>query len=67
MDSELVNALDRLRASVDALRTVIETAVDPRAHRPHELYLEDLRDLRDKGLIDERVYAEKRAGYLDKV
>jgi len=66
MSSELVQALDRLHDSIDSLRITMEAA-GRTPQRPAEVYLEDLEGLRDRGLIDEKTYARKRNGFLDKL
>jgi hypothetical protein len=67
MDSELIQALDRLRESVDALRGKIVDLTGPNAPRPGLAYLDDLREMRAKGLIDEKAFADKERAYLDKI
>ena len=67
MSSELIQALDRLRDSVDSLRSTIEEAGRQNRVPTVETYLDDLQSLRDKGLIDEEAYTKKRNGFLDKL
>jgi hypothetical protein len=66
MSSELVQALDRLRESVDALRDTIVDIAGPSEARPGQVYLDELQEMRAKGLIDERAFADKRKAFLDK-
>jgi hypothetical protein len=66
MSSELVQALDRLRDSVDSLRLTMEAA-RRNPQRPADVYIEDLDGLRESGLIDKDTYARKRNGFLDKL
>ena len=67
MTAELIQALDRLRDSVDSLRSAIEGTAGQGRTRPADVYLDDLKDLRDKGLIEEGTYAQKKKGFLDKI
>lgn len=67
MSSELALALDRLCESVDALRITINQAAAQRQLRPSEVYLDDLRGLRDSGLIDQATYARKVDGFLERI
>jgi gamma-glutamylcyclotransferase (GGCT)/AIG2-like uncharacterized protein YtfP len=66
VSSDLIQALDRLRDSVDSLRSAIEATAGQGRMRPADVYLDNLKDLRDKGLIDEGAY-EKKRGFLDKI
>ena len=66
MDSEVVQAIDRLRESVDALRDTIVEIAGPSAVRPGHVYLDELREMRAQGLIDENVLADKTRAFLDK-
>jgi hypothetical protein len=66
MDSEVVQAIDRLRESVDALRDTIVEIAGPSAARPGNVYLDELREMRAQGLIDEKAFADKRKAFLDK-
>lgn len=66
MSSELVQALDRLRESVDALRGTIVDITGPNAPRPGQAYLDELQEMRAKGLIDERTFADKQRAFVDK-
>ena len=66
MNSELVQAFDRLRASVDALRDTIMDLTGPNAPRPGRVHLDDLVEMRAKGLIDESGLTEKERAFLDK-
>jgi hypothetical protein len=67
VSSDLIQALDRLRDSVDSLRSAIEATAGQVRMRPADVYLADLKDLRDKGLIDEGAYEKKKRGFLDKI
>jgi len=67
VSSELIQALDRLRDSVDSLRSAIEATGGPGRMRPADVHLDDLKDLRDKELIDEGAYEQKKKGFLDKI
>jgi hypothetical protein len=66
MESELIQALDRLRQSVDELRSTIEGAVGPNARRAGQVYLDELHEMHAKGLIDEETLAGKKSRFLDK-
>ena len=66
MESELIQALDRLRQAVDELRSTIEDAVGPNARRPGQVYLDELQEMHAKGLIDEETLAGKKSRFLDK-
>jgi hypothetical protein len=65
MNSELVQALDRLRESVDSLRSTFEDAARPHGY-PGQLYLDELREMHAKGLIDDKTLADKQEAFLDK-
>jgi hypothetical protein len=49
------------------LRITINEAAAQRQLRPSEVYLDDLRGLRDSGLIDHATYARKVDGFLEKI
>lgn len=66
MKSELVQALDRLRESVDALRATIVEATGPNPPRPGQAYLDEIQEMRARGLIDETAFANKKRAFLDK-
>jgi hypothetical protein len=66
MDSEVVRAIDRLRESVDALRETIVEIAGPSTARPGHVYLDELREMRAEGLIDEKAFADKSRGFLEK-
>jgi uncharacterized protein YutE (UPF0331/DUF86 family) len=51
---------------VDSLRSAIEATAGQGRLRPADVYRDNLKDLRDKGLIDEGAY-EKKRGFLDKI
>ena len=66
MNSELVQALDRLRESVDALRDTIVDIAGPKRSHGGQAYLDDLQEMRAEGLIDETAFAAKEKAFLDK-
>ncbi len=66
MDSDVVHAIDRLRESVDALRDTIVEIAGPSAARPGHVYLDELREMRAEGLINEKALADKSRAFLDK-
>jgi hypothetical protein len=66
MDAELVQALNKLRESVDALRGAIVEITGPNASGPGQTYLDELREMHAKGLIDEKTWAAKEKAFLAK-
>jgi hypothetical protein len=65
--ADLAQALDRLRESVEALRSTIEETGRRDAGGPSRVYLDDLQSLHDRGRIDAEAVAEKKRSFLDKI
>jgi hypothetical protein len=51
---------------VDALRDTIVEIAGPSAARPGHVYLDELREMRAEGLINEKAFADKSRAFLDK-